>query len=144
MVNKSLLLQALLLTAAVLLVNGMVTGLSEIWFTLAGQLVFAVGYGFTQGAYFSSQLVVLRCLNREGSGALGLVLGARGLASLVGPMGAGVARDLSGSYSPGFVAGALLALLAALLTIPLERKRLVEAKQDGEVKDETLNGVKCS
>ena len=137
-------MQAIFLTAAVIMVNGMVSGLSEFWFTLAGQLVFAVGYGFTQGAYFSSQLVVLRCLNREGSGALGLVLGARGLASLVGPMGAGVARDLTGSYSPGFVAGALLALLAALLTIPLEQKRLAEVKKSGAVQDETLNGVKCS
>lgn len=137
-------LQAIFLTAATILVNGMVTGLSEVWFSLPGQLVFALGYGFTQGAYFSSQLVVLRCLSREGSGALGLVLGARGLASLVGPMGAGVARDLTGSYSPGFVAGALLALLAAALTIPLEQKRLAEAKNVGAVPDETLNGAKCS
>ena len=124
--------------------NGVVTGLSELWFTLAGQLVFAVGYGFTQGAYFSSQLVVLRCLNREGSGALGLVLGARGLASLVGPMGAGVARDLTASYSPGFVGGGLLALLAALFTIPLEQKRLLEAKQVETGQDEILNGLKFS
>ena len=124
--------------------NGVVTGLSELWFTLAGQLVFAVGYGFTQGAYFSSQLVVLRCLNREGSGALGLVLGARGLASLVGPMGAGVARDLTASYSPGFVGGGLLALLAAVFTIPLEQKRLLEAKQVETVQDEILNGLKFS
>ena len=142
--QKSLLLQAIFLTAAAILVNGLVTGLSELWFSLSGQLVFALGYGFTQGAYFSSQLVVLRCLNREGSGSLGLVLGARGLASLVGPMGAGVARDLSGSYSPGFVAGALLALLAAGLTIPLEQKRLAEAKKVGAVPDETFNGTKCS
>ena len=91
-----------------------------------------------------TELVVLRCLNREGSGSLGLVLGARGLASLVGPMGAGVARDLSGSYSPGFVAGALLALLAAGLTIPLEQKRLAEAKKVGAVPDETFNGTKHS
>lgn len=137
-------LQVIFLTAATILVNGLVTGLSEVSFSLPAQLVFALGYGFTQGAYFSSQLVVLRCLNREGSGALGLVLGARGLASLVGPMGAGVARDLSGSYSPGFLAGALLALLAAALTIPLEQKRLAEAKKVGAVPDETLNGVKCS
>jgi len=59
-------------------------------------------------------------------------------------MGAGVARDLSGSYSPGFLAGALLALLAAALTIPLEQKRLAEAKKVEAVPDETLNGVKCS
>ena len=95
--------------------------------------------------YFSSQLVVLRCLNREGSGALGLVLGARGLASLVGPMGAGVARDLTASYSPGFVGGGLLALLAAVFTIPLEQKRLLEAKQVETVhQDEILNGLKFS
>ena len=55
--QKSLLLQAIFLTAAAILVNGLVTGLSELWFSLPGQLVFALGYGFTQGAYFSSQLV---------------------------------------------------------------------------------------
>ena len=58
--------------------------------------------------------------------------------------GRGVARDLSGSYSPGFVAGALLALLAAGLTIPLEQKRLAEAKKVGAVPDETFNGTKRS
>ena len=42
----------------------------------------------------------------------------------------------------GFVAGALFALLAAALTIPLEQKRLAEVKKD--FPDETLNGVKCS
>ena len=103
--------------------NGLVTIVSEIWSSLVGQLVFALGFGFTQGAYFSSQLVVLRSLNKSSSTSLGLVLGARGLASLCGPLAAGLARDGSDSYSPGFVGGALCALLAALFVLPLERER---------------------
>lgn len=130
MFTNEYLFQVIFLTAAMIIFNGLVTIMSEIWSSLVGQLVFALGFGFTQGAYFSSQLVVLRSLNKTGSTSLGLVLGARGLASLCGPLAAGLARDGSGSYSPGFVGGALCALLAALFVLPLERERLGNVGQE--------------
>lgn len=124
---------ALPLTAAVLLANGLVTAASEAAPGLAGQLVFAGGYGATQGGYFSSQLVVLAAVGEEGAAPLGLVLAARGLACLAGPALAGLGRDATGGYTLGFLAGGGAALLAALLVLPIAMLGGREVKETGEV-----------
>lgn len=115
---------ALLLTTVVLASHGLSTILGEFTPSFPAQAALAALYGSSQGAYFSSQVVVLQLLGRSEAVtvALGLVLGARGLASLAGPLAAGLARDATGSYTPGFLSGGVLVLVAALLLLLLRRK----------------------
>ena len=52
---------------------------------------------------------------------LGLVLAARGLASLVGPALAGALRDLTGGYRVAFLGGGGAVLAGGALILPLAR-----------------------
>ena len=52
---------------------------------------------------------------------LGLVLAARGLASLVGPALAGALRDLTGGYRAAFLGGGGAVLAGGALILPLAR-----------------------
>ena len=110
--------QTFLLTSVILALNSVSVLVAEFWSSFAGQIVSAVVFGFTIGAYDTSVIVIFKLLSDDITIPLGISMFVFALASLVGPTFVGYIYDLSGSFTPGFLSLGVLSLVGASL-LPL-------------------------
>ena len=120
--------KAILLTSIVLMTNALSIVLSGLVPSFVGQAIYAAIFGATFGAYISSVVVILKIIMNDITVSLGISLFTFAIASLLGPTSVGYLYDITGSYSPGFLAvglGSILgALILPLVALTLPRTRL--------------------
>jgi len=97
-----------------------------LWLVSTGAIalgIFAVAFGTFYGAFVALQPPLAMDLYgaRSVSGIIGVLYTAAGLGLLLGPWLAGVAFDLTRSYTAPIVAGIVLMLVAAALALALRR-----------------------
>ena len=110
--------QAFLLTSVILCLNSVSVLSAEFWSSFVGQIVSAVVFGFTIGAYDTSVIVIFKLLSDDITIPLGISMFMFALASLIGPTFVGYIYDMTGSFTPGFITVGCLSLLGASL-LPL-------------------------
>ena len=110
--------KAFLLTSVILCLNSVSVLSAEFWSSFAGQIVSAVVFGFTIGAYDTSVIVIFKLLSEDITIPLGISMFMFALASLLGPTFVGYIYDMTGSFTPGFITVGCLSLLGASL-LPL-------------------------
>jgi len=110
--------KAILLTSIVLMTNALSIVLSGLVPSFVGQAIYAAIFGSTFGAYISSVVVILKIIMNDITVSLGISLFTFAIASLLGPTSVGYLYDITGSYSPGFLAVGLGSILGALI-LPL-------------------------
>ena len=120
--------KAILLTSIVLLTNALSVVLSGLAPSFVGQAIYAAIFGSTFGAYISSVVVILKIIMNDITVSLGISLFTFAIASLVGPTSVGYLFDITGSYSPGFLAVGLGSVVGALI-LPLVAFALPRTQQ---------------
>ena len=120
--------KAILLTSIVLLTNALSVVLSGLFPSFVGQAIYAAIFGSTFGAYISSVVVIIKIIMNDITVSLGISLFTFAIASLVGPTSVGYLFDITGSYSPGFLAVGLGSVVGALI-LPLVAFALPRTQQ---------------
>ena len=97
-----------------------------LWWASTGQIALsfmAVGFGICYGGFVATFPSVVMDLfgARSVSGIIGCLYTAAGLGTLLGPPLAGAAYDATGSYAMPILGAALLALVAAIGIVSLQR-----------------------
>ncbi|CCD72668.1 MFS domain-containing protein [Caenorhabditis elegans] len=120
-------LSALTINNLSLIVSGLLTLACPLLTSIAGQYFYAIVFGFIISAYICLTSIVLADLMglENLTNSFGLLVVARGIASLVGPPFAGIVYDITGSYDTAFYFGGLVLLVAGLIsaTIPFVTKK---------------------
>lgn len=139
-------LSALTINNLSLIVSGLLTLACPLLTSIAGQYFYAIVFGFIISAYICLTSIVLADLMglENLTNSFGLLVVARGIASLVGPPFAGIVYDITGSYDTAFYFGGLVLLVAGLIsaTIPFVTKKDADtADLEEEKRKQKQNGV---
>uniref|UniRef100_A0A8R1HY62 MFS_4 domain-containing protein n=1 Tax=Caenorhabditis japonica TaxID=281687 RepID=A0A8R1HY62_CAEJA len=120
-------LSALTINNLSLVICGILTLACPLLRTMGGQYFYSFFFGFIISAYICLTSIVLADLMglEKLTNSFGLLVVARGIASLAGSPFAGLVYDITGSYDAAFYFGGMVILVAGLIsaTIPFVLKR---------------------
>ncbi|GAB6024697.1 [acyl-carrier-protein] S-malonyltransferase [Chamberlinius hualienensis] len=123
------------LYSTALAICGLSTAFSSFCLDYQSQVVYAVIFGITAGAYVGlTSVILVDLLGMEKlTNAFGLLLLFQGVAALIGPPIAGWLYDWLNSYDPGFyVAGSMIAASGIMLfRIPAIQRGVIKRAQQG-------------
>ncbi|CAI2356845.1 unnamed protein product [Caenorhabditis sp. 36 PRJEB53466] len=139
-------LSALTINNLSLVICGVLTLGCPLLRTMGGQYFYSFFFGFIISAYICLTSIVLADLMglEKLTNSFGLLVVARGIASLAGSPFAGLVYDITGSYDAAFYFGGFVILIAGLIsaTIPfvLKRRGNIDDLEE-EKKKQKQNGV---